>query len=1249
MQPRLIFLTLLLSFSFSFGLARDANLEAGWEAFAQNNLNKAKMMFGAALSGPDAPEAHLGLSLVAASMGDSEVSFDHYYQYYQTAADPEADIRALWMSERGLKSDQQLEFYETLAKKAQSSQLRALAAQQLGFHYMAKGDMDEADTYFEKIGAIEQWQILGEFENISESGFDRDFGVLAHPESEHIFTNKRGVDIQWFDLKMPTRSKWIDFEYHFYTSNSMMYAQTFCTSPEEREVQFRVGVSGSLKIWVNDQLQFSEAQERDNGIDSYVFRTKLAAGTNRILVQVGSSETSGSNFLLRITDEEGNLFEDLQYSTQLADYPGDYTYESERVPDPVELEMQARIAADPDWLPNYVGINQFYLMGDNVYQAKQYLKLAKEHFPDCSYVTFQLFLASARDDNETESSTYLEEVKAKDPNSPLALSLTFNEAMDIEDFDEAEEILEKIEANEGLSVNVYLKKMELASNREQMEALFALVKEGYQAYPEESEFARLSYLIEKDVRKDSRQARKILEQYLKRYYDENIMLTLINHYLSVGQVSSGLELFQELLEDNPLATGFYSRLSSIYFSLGRYEKAEELVQECIRIAPYVGSYHKSLGESYREMGKIDRAISAFEKAIYYDPYDYEVREQLRQLNDEGDVFDEFQEIKLERIIASAPDAGDFPDDHSIILLDEVQKVVYPGGGSEMKQHLIVKVFNSDGVDAWKEYNVTVTGNQQGFIEKAEVIKANGSRLEAQNQRGYIVFPNLEPGDAIHLSYRVQDYFSGKLVGQFWDSHYFSLSLPIQTSRYSLLVPEDREFQYVVSNSDLEPIINRRGSNRLLYIWERFDVPAIKLEPYMSQLPDVEPVLYISSFEDWDFIADWYADLAQAKAKSDFVVQETVAELFEGKEGLSDREIVQSIYDYIITQIRYRSVPFLQSGLVPQKASAVISSKQGDCKDVSTLFVAMAEEMGINAHLVLINTRDNGQNSMPLPSIDFNHCIAKVNLDGQDYFVELTADNLPFSSGTRSIKRTFALEIPRGESRSVTGTVINPSTRVPNTVQRSSEVSFEGSDLIVEKNSIKSGVMATFIRDIYENLGDTQRAKEMQEAINGEYPNIKLIDLNFGEDLYDNSDRVEYQYSYRAPSIFMQVGGMSIFKLPWSDALESGTPEFLATETRLYPIELWRYSNAESWEETLYIHPPEGKQFSELPEPVIITHPNAEYELSFSFDEETQVLTAVRHFAFTDDIVKPADYPAFKTFMGQVIKADEIRLAVVDKE
>jgi tetratricopeptide (TPR) repeat protein len=850
----------------------------------------------------------------------------------------------------------------------------------------------------------------------------------------------------------------------------------------------------------------------------------------------------------------------------------------------------------------------------------------------------QAIWAYQQDNNRTELSKCLEEIKRTDPDYPPAQTELFNEAIAVKNYKEAREIIANMEKQDPYSIAVYSRKISLALEEEEYEELIELVMDAYKQHPNHYEFVNLRYLIEKDIKNNNKGAIKIMKRYLKRNYNESAISTLTNAYLGLGQLSNALKLFDNLLTNNPIGVGTYYSLAQLYFQLGDYHKAEEVINECIKLAPYIGSYHVFLGDIFSERKQTFKAREAYETGINLYPQNYEAREKLRKIKGMDDIFDTFEKIDVYKAFEEAPVADDYPDDNSILLINAVQTVIYPGGGSQEKHILVAKVFDTKGVDTWKEFTIPVYNNQSAIVEKMEVLKKNGSRIEAERSGAYVVFPNLEEGDAIHLTWKVSNYYSGVLARNFWTHQYFSYMIPVKHTSYSLLVPADLDFNYVQHNLDIEPAITTQGSNKL-YVWTTENTPAHKDERYMPRTAEIGSMLYLSSFSSWQDIADWYADLAHAKAKVDFQVTETVEDLFTEKEDLSDMDKVKEIYGFILRNIRYSSVPFLQSALIPRKASRTLSQGQGDCKDVSTLFVAMCKAVGIEATIVLVNSRENGASTMPLPEIGFNHAIAKVELDGKEYYVELTSDNLPFAAGHESLKQAFALSIPLDRTNPLEAGLIDPVTRMSNDLVRECKVTFEGELMRVDKQTRRTGVEAAYFRDIYRDLGNERKEQRMQEMITRQYPKIKLTGLTFDESLHNLEDTLYYTYSYEVPDIFTEVGKMQIFELPWSDKFDS--PPFMATEEREFPIELWAYLDVEKYQEKLIIDIPAGKRLADLPKDVKISCKNATYTLIFR-KSGNQVIVD-RLLTITNDRVMPEDYAAFRQFLGNVVKADKQQL------
>ncbi|MBM2815539.1 MAG: hypothetical protein HW421_2301 [Ignavibacteria bacterium] len=812
--------------------------------------------------------------------------------------------------------------------------------------------------------------------------------------------------------------------------------------------------------------------------------------------------------------------------------------------------------------------------------------------------------------------------------------------MDKEYYPEAKEILAKIEKFSPVNQQIIYKKFRLAIADKNYEEAFHFLNQGYKEYPDFYQFVQTFFTYIKDGTKDINRAIDILEDYLDGNYNIDAADKLVECYFKIGKFEKGIKWIEQLIDNNPVSIGEVDELADVYYNMRQYEKAIEYYQTASKIAPFVGKYYGETGNCYKELNDNFEAKNYYNKCLTYQPTNYSIRENLRKLYNQKLVFDFFEKPDFYKLFKEAPKVDEYPDDNSIILYDEVQRVVYKSGGSEEKHFLLVKTFNSAGIDNWKEYYVPVYSGQDYLIEYAEVLKKDGNRLKAELKNNHIVFPSLSDGDGILIIYKIQNYNYGKLSKHFWDEQFFKSFVPKTTVKYSLLIEPGIDFRYKVLNSDLKPIVKDLVEFKL-YTWEAKNQQSIKHEKNMPQLNDVGEVLHISSLSDWDFVSKWYSDLSRTKAKADFEVKETIKTLFASKENLSTLDKVKEIYNYIVKNIRYSFVAFRQSGMIPQKASKVLSTKIGDCKDVSTLFTAMCSEIGVTSHLVLVSTRNNGKFVMPLPSIEFNHCIAKVIIEGYDYYVELTSDNNPFGAIGKSLDNAFILEIDDNPQVKMDATYLLPGAKSRNIIFRQSVIKFDDTKMLVEKNTIKTGSTAAGMRQSYRDIGKDSREKKMQEAITKDFPGIKLTGLKFDDNLKTTSDTVSYRIDYTVPNVFSQVSNLKIFRLPWSDGIEP--LEFLSSSERKYPINFFEYNYEDEETEYLEITIPEQYKIAELPEDISYSCSIADYSLNY--EQKDSKLFMRRSLIYKGDYVPLREYGDIKKFFEQVASADAKQLAL----
>lgn len=1220
-------------------------LQNGWDAININDLEKARVELKKALQNSDQKEdALLSLSILNTIDKEDETAFNYFKDFFNLCNDPNPYLYAMWYDKNVISSDSKLSkariafFTSLLENEKISSTIKAKINYTLGYDLKSRGKFDKSDEYFARVGALMNWQLTGNFENISGSGFNKNWEAIAHPQADYKFINRNGAPVYWFNALNYRPGRWIHPAYHSYTENSIMFAQTFISSPKEQEVQLRLGVSGSVKLWVNDKLMFSEEDERNNGIDAYVFTAKLKSGYNRVLIQLGQSDVvDDMNYLLRITDKDGKLVEGLESKAAYHDYDKETSFTSQIIPNFSETYFEKRLKKDESSILSYVLLSKAYLSNDKGYETRKTLLKAQELAPKSSYLSNLLMDVYMRDDANTLLSLELEKVKKEDKKNPLSLQLLYNEAMEEKDYAKASSIVDQIENIFGKNEDVYAKKIDILSIKEEQKDMIGMMQEAYSKFPDNWQFVNYKYLIAVKINNNIRDGLSILNKFVRNNYNTSAIEAIAGIYASQGNMPKALSYYKEMENNQEFLPGYTNTIAKTYANQGNYKNAIIYYQKLLKKAPYVAYYMGELAKAYKENNENDKAKEYFEKALFYDPTDFDIRKIYREYTNKKAIFDYFEKPDLYKLFDNSQTAEEYPEDNSLIIRYENQKVVYHNGGSEEKIYLLIKAFNPTGIDQWKEYNIS----RNAEIEKAEVLKANGSRLKAETNEGHIVFTNLEENDAILLIYTVKYANSGTLLKHFWDDFYFDYRFPYNNITYSLLVQDELPFTYKMNNSNIKPEITKMDVEFTKYTWKKENVASVRIEKYMPAFSDFAASLHLSTIPDWNWVNEWYYDIYITKAKSDFEVQEVTHKLLNDKDNLRDIDKIHLIYDYVVKNIHYSSIPFRQNGVVPQKASKVINTKIGDCKDVSTLFVAMCREAGFKAEIVLVNTRDNGQQELFLPNIGFNHAIAKVYVDDAYYIVELTSDLNAFSTMGSSLKGAFVLEINDEKSEPY---LLDSKTRVANAFSRETIVNINGDNINITRNVIRYGDYASASRNTFRDIGDIKRKQTLQRSISDDYAHIQLNSIHFDTTLYTTDDSLTYTYNFDVNDAFIQFGTTKLIELPFT--LKQGPMDFINNPDRKYNINFWEFTNDDYQLEKLIINIPSNLSLAEMPVNMNYSSPYADYSLTFN--KTGNQLVAIRKMVFKKDIVPVSDFATFSDFYAKVIKSDKTQIGFKTK-
>jgi hypothetical protein len=270
----------------------------------------------------------------------------------------------------------------------------------------------------------------------------------------------------------------------------------------------------------------------------------------------------------------------------------------------------------------------------------------------------------------------------------------------------------------------------------------------------------------------------------------------------------------------------------------------------------------------------------------------------------------------------------------------------------------------------------------------------------------VTFSSLARFARTHLDYTILHHDV-----HFLSPFYFQSHIPQRSASYSVTVPKNVHIGYRLLglNTEKVKLNTEEGRNDITYTWTALDMPAYKsydnAPSYAYSIPHV--VVYVKSYEDprsgaqkpvLGTVADlyhwYYGFIKNVDSKPDAEMSAIVDSLM--KDISNQREQAARIYNWVQDHMRYVAYEDSLGGFIPRNAALVCSRRFGDCKDMSSLLVAMSRKAGLDAHFAWIGTRDipYRYEDLPLPICD-NHMICMTRIDGKWLYMDGTDRSILF--------------------------------------------------------------------------------------------------------------------------------------------------------------------------------------------------------------------------------------------------------------
>jgi transglutaminase-like putative cysteine protease len=331
-------------------------------------------------------------------------------------------------------------------------------------------------------------------------------------------------------------------------------------------------------------------------------------------------------------------------------------------------------------------------------------------------------------------------------------------------------------------------------------------------------------------------------------------------------------------------------------------------------------------------------------------------------------------------------------DGSFSKLDSMTlRVNSEAGVARVAQQYVWFNRNMADVQILEAYTITADGVrhdvQPDQIRDVQEARSFNAPMFQDIQEKVIVFPAVEPGARVHLSYR-KTQKQPLVPGEFSD---FTPPDLVPTRNFRLIydLPSDKPLYADARGFTALQPVTREGRTRYEYRYDKAHFS--RLERGSIAYVSYGDRLMVSTFPDYATFAASYKASSSDATTHDVTVTRLAQNLTA--HDRTPRDKAKTLYDWVRRNVRYVSIYVGRGSVVPHSASAILANRYGDCKDHVALYGALLDAVGVRNEPALISSGS----IYTLPSVPgygvINHAITW--LPDLQHYADSTASNVEF--------------------------------------------------------------------------------------------------------------------------------------------------------------------------------------------------------------------------------------------------------------
>jgi tetratricopeptide (TPR) repeat protein len=451
-----------------------------------------------------------------------------------------------------------------------------------------------------------------------------------------------------------------------------------------------------------------------------------------------------------------------------------------------------------------------------------------------------------------------------------------------------------------------------------------------------------------------------------------------------------------------------------------------------------------------------------------------------------------------------------------VLLDERRIVLDKDQKATVSYHLVYRIENQAGVEAW----ASVGAGYSPWFQKRPELQA---RIITEDKHVYTLdpktlsdapvhageedmfnddreyqgpLPGLASGAVVEEFIRIEDTAPFFSVGSVY-REYLNRPFPVAMTRVIAQAPVALALKYKVRKLPDVTAQKETTDGIVTLTFEKENLEAV--DHVAPNLPsDVAPVpeIEVATAASWKDVADRYRAMSDPQLHP----EEAKAMLPQLPKGVDRNAKITAIVRELHHQVRYTGVEFGEAKLTPQPPAETMKRHYGDCKDKAALLVSMLRAAGIPAYLALLDAGEGQDVDPALPGMRlFDHAIVYVPGEKQSdagLWIDATAEFAQVGELPAPDRGRHALIIREGTAELTT---IPASTSEDNIlIEHRTFTLAENGPAHVEERTETHGMVDEIYRSRYGGSESKRAHEELENYVKSVYSAEKLDDLKHSD-------------------------------------------------------------------------------------------------------------------------------------------------------